>query len=53
MQFQDVINNRKTIRDFSTKKIDLSIVQKAIENGFKAPTYNHLKEWHFLIIGTQ
>jgi nitroreductase len=50
MQFQDVINNRKTIRDFSTKKIDLSIVQKAIENGFKAPTYNHLKEWHFLII---
>lgn len=50
MQFQDVIDKRRTVRDFSPRPIAYPIIEKAIANGFKAPTYNHLREWHFIVV---
>lgn len=50
MDFKEVIEKRRTIRDFENKIIPKSIIEYAIENGFKAPTYNHLREWDFIII---
>jgi nitroreductase len=50
MEFRDVIAKRKTIRDFQTKEVSTTIIDYAIENGFKAPTYNHLRDWDFIII---
>jgi len=50
MEFNEVIEKRRTIRDFQNKSIPKSIIEYAIENGFKAPTYNHLREWDFIII---
>jgi nitroreductase len=52
MEFKDVIKKRRTVRDFQEKIVPRKIIECAIENGFKAPSYNHLREWDFLIINS-
>jgi len=50
MEFKEVVEKRRTIRDFKDKEVSMATIDYAIENGFKAPTYNHLREWDFVII---
>ncbi len=50
MELKAVIEKRRTIRDFKEPDISNEIIRYAIENGFKAPSYNHLREWDFIII---
>lgn len=50
MQLSDAIERRRTVRDFSDKKVPFEILQKALEAGLKAPSYNHQKEWDFILI---
>jgi nitroreductase len=52
MEFQEVIDKRRTLRDFQNKAVSEAIIDYAIENGFKAPTYNHLRDWNFVIINS-
>jgi nitroreductase len=52
MDFKEVVNKRRTIRDFQNRTIPINVIEYAIENGFKAPTYNHLREWDFMIISS-
>jgi nitroreductase len=53
MEFKEVVEKRRTIRDFQKKIVPENIIKYAIENGFKAPSYNHLREWDFIIINSQ
>jgi nitroreductase len=50
MEFKEVIDKRRTIRDFQNREVPIRIVEYAIANGFKAPTYNHLRAWDFIVI---
>ncbi|MBN1397613.1 MAG: nitroreductase family protein [Bacteroidetes bacterium] len=50
MEFKEVLEKRRTVRDFQNKEVPKAVIDYAIENGFKAPTYNHLREWDFIII---
>jgi nitroreductase len=50
MELKDAIEKRRTIRDFQNKEVPRNIINYAIENAFKAPSYNHLREWDFIII---
>lgn len=52
MELKEAIERRRTVRDFQNKEIPLNIIEYAIENSFKAPTYNHLHEIDFLIISS-
>lgn len=52
MELKDAIERRRTVRDFQKKDIPADIVEYAIENGFKAPTYNHLRDWDFIIVNS-
>jgi nitroreductase len=52
MEFREVIEKRRTIRDFQNKEVSMGIIDYAIKNGFKAPTHNHLREWDFIIINS-
>ena len=52
MNFSEVLEKRRTVRDFQNKSIPDSILEYAIKNGFKAPTFNHLREWDFVIINS-
>ncbi|MBK7711025.1 MAG: nitroreductase family protein [Bacteroidales bacterium] len=52
MELRDAIEKRQTIRDFQNMEVPRDIINYAIENAFKAPSYNHLREWDFIIIKT-
>lgn len=50
MELKDVVFKRKTVRDFKPTPISPSIIEYAIGNAFRAPTYNHLREWDFILV---
>jgi nitroreductase len=50
MELLEVINRRRTVREFSQKEVPFTIVEKALQAGLKAPSYNHLKEWDFILV---
>ena len=50
MELQEVILKRRTIRDFSDKPVDTEIVNSALQAGLHAPSYNHLKQWDFILV---
>jgi nitroreductase len=50
MDFIDVISRRRTVRDFSDKEVPIQIIKRSLEAGLKAPSYNHLKQWDFILV---
>ncbi len=50
MDFYEVIHTRRTIRSFSDEKVPEETIVKVLEAGIKAPTYNHLREWDFILV---
>lgn len=50
MEFYDVINARRTIRDFSEESIDMDVIKRIIGAGMKAPTNDHMRDWHFIVV---
>ena len=50
MDFYDVVKSRKTIRDFSKKKVDKKIIERILSAGLMAPTNDHLRNWEFVVI---
>jgi nitroreductase len=50
MDVYEAISARKTIRDFSPREIDPQLISKILSAGFCAPTNNHMREWHFVIL---
>lgn len=50
MEFIDVINRRRTIRDFSDEEVPFEIIERSLQVGLKAPSYNHLKQWDFVMV---
>ena len=50
MEFYEAINNRKTIREFTDESIPISIIEKIIATAFKAPTNDHMRDWHYIIV---
>jgi len=41
---------RKTIRDLDAIAIGGDVVRRLIEAGLTAPSHNHLREWHFIVL---
>ena len=50
MDVYEAIKTRKTIRDFSPREIKPSTLKKIISAGFMAPSNNHMREWHFVLL---
>lgn len=53
MDFKQVIDQRRTIRDFSDQVVPFEIINNSLEAGMKAPSYNHLKQWYFIMVNDQ
>jgi nitroreductase len=49
MELYSAINQRRTIRDFQDKEVDLDIIYKILSSGLKAPTNDHMRNWEFVI----
>ncbi len=50
MEVYEAIAARKTIREFAPREIEPETIQKIIAAGFNAPTNNHMREWHFILL---
>ncbi|MBQ4363392.1 MAG: nitroreductase family protein [Oscillospiraceae bacterium] len=50
MEFYDVVNSRKTVRDLTDEAILDDVLKRIISAAFKAPTNDHLRDWHFIIV---
>ena len=50
MDFYEVIGKRRTIRDFENVAIPTEIIERIIEAGLKAPTNDHMRDWHYVVI---
>lgn len=50
MEFSEVLNNRRTYRDYSDREVSDEILYKVISAAFKAPTNDHLRQFEFVVV---
>lgn len=50
MEFYDVIDARRTVRDFADAPIEDAVIKRILGAGLKAPTNDHMRDWHFIVI---
>jgi len=50
MEFYDVINARRSIRDFTDEPVDMEAVRRILSAGLKAPTNDHMRHWEFVVM---
>lgn len=50
MDFYEVLEKRRTIRDFSDKEVPEEVLEKILSAAFKAPTNDHLRQFEFIVV---
>jgi nitroreductase len=50
VDFYEVVERRRTVREFQSKPVEEEKLVRALAAGLKAPTHNHLREWEFILI---
>ena len=50
MDFYQVLEKRRTIRDFSDKEVTDEVLEKVLSAAFKAPTNDHLRQFEFIVV---
>ena len=53
MDFYQVLEKRRTIRDFSDKEVTDEVLKKVLSAAFKAPTNDHLRQFEFVVVRGQ
>ena len=53
MDFYQVLEKRRTIRDFSNKEVTDEVLVKVLSAAFKAPTNDHLRQFEFVVVRGQ
>ena len=48
--FYDVLNRRRTIRDFSDRKVSDDLLRKILDAALKAPSNDHLHQLEFVVV---
>lgn len=52
MEFYEAINKRRTVREFLPKEVDFEAIRRILQAGNQAPTWNHNRNWSFIILRT-
>ena len=50
MEFYEVINKRRSIRQFEEKEIPQEILERILDAGLKAPSSNHQRRWELVTL---
>ncbi len=50
MDFYEVLEKRRTIRDFSDREVSDEVLKKVLSTAFKAPTNDHLRQLEFVVV---
>lgn len=52
MELYEAINKRKTTREFLDIEVDFEVIKRILEAGNKAPTWNHNRNWQYIVLRT-
>ena len=52
MDFYEVLERRRTYRDFSDREVSDEVLKRVIGSAFKAPTNDHLRQLEFVVVRT-
>lgn len=52
MEFQDVVDRRRMIRNYAERPVDPAIVERALRNATRAPSAGFSQGWGFLVLDT-
>ena len=50
MEFYEVIDKRKSVREFQKKPVEKDKLIRVLNAGLKAPSNNHLRQWEFILV---
>ena len=53
MEFHDAIDKRRTVREFLDKEVSPDALKRILAAGFAAPTWNHKRNWHYIVLGKE
>ena len=53
MEFYEVINKRRTSREWTEKEVDYETIKRIIEAGMKAPSWDHFRNWQFIVLDSK
>lgn len=53
MEFNSVIDKRRTSREWTDRDVDFEIIKRIIEAGMKAPSWDHYRNWQFIVLHTK
>ncbi len=48
--FYEVVRRRRTVRSLQDRPIEQETLHRVLEAGVRAPTHNHMREWHFVFL---
>ena len=52
MDFYQVVNARRTVREWSKKPVSAATIEHILDAGLAAPSNNHLREWEFIVLNS-
>lgn len=52
MDLYEAINTRRTVREFLDKPVDSEAIKRILEAGNMAPTWNHNRNWQYIVLRT-
>lgn len=52
MELYEAIGRRRTAREFLDKDVDLEVIKRILQAGNKAPTWDHNRNWQYIVLRT-
>ena len=50
MEFRQVIEKRRTTRQFTSEPVGRETIERIIKAGLMAPSFDHARKWNFVIL---
>lgn len=53
MEFNEVVDKRRTSREWTDEPVAFEAIKRIIEAGMKAPSWDHYRKWQFIVLHTR
>jgi nitroreductase len=53
MDFKELLEKRRSVRDFEDKEVPLDLIKEIINDSIKAPNASHKQPWSFIIVNNK
>ncbi|MCP4757114.1 MAG: nitroreductase family protein [Proteobacteria bacterium] len=53
MDFNELLQQRRAVRDFEDKEVPLDVIKEMIDDATKAPNASHAQPWKFIVVNNK